>query len=265
MKKQLLIDGDMLLYLIGFASQKTSYLINSKIFKYKKEAIKECQSSKISQASIRTVVEADPLNFATHSMMKTLNRIFKACNSTDYRLFLSGKDNFRDALVDYYKANRVDAEKPYHYNDLKDYLVQVWLAEVVNGWEADDALSMNANEKTIIVTADKDLNTVAGWHYNHIKDVLYNVSEEDAITWFYCQMLLGDTVDNIAGVKFYGPIKVFKAFKDIYGDEKELFMATKKIYQKRYGEDEGMDKLIETGRLLYMLREPNVMWEPPCE
>jgi 5'-3' exonuclease len=48
---------------------------------------------------------------------------------------------------------------------------------------------------------------IPGMHYNFVKKEYHEVSELDGIKQFYRQMLIGDSVDNIVGVKGIGKVK----------------------------------------------------------
>lgn len=120
-----------------------------------------------------------------------------------YRLFLSGGKTFRHALSPAYKATR-RAEKPPYFYDIRNYLVDNYNAEIQMDMEADDACGLNSEEDTIICSQDKDLRTIPGQHLILHKtkpfELVY-VTTEQAWTNFYVQMLTGDTVDNIEGIK----------------------------------------------------------------
>lgn len=134
----------------------------------------------------------------------------------DCRIFLSNSSSFRKAIAPSYKANRKDIKKPKWLEHTKDYLLQEWDAEVARyGLEADDELGINQTEDTILCTIDKDLDQVPGWHYNWRKYEVYSVSEDQAERWFWYQMLTGDSVDNIKGVKGIGPKKTAELLDEI--------------------------------------------------
>ena len=97
-----------------------------------------------------------------------------------WELFLTGKNNFRTekAVTAPYKGNR-KSEKPHHYGLLRDYLQYSWSAYLTDGIEADDMLAIRATElgdDSVIVTLDKDLDQVAGWHYNFVKKDKYYIT-----------------------------------------------------------------------------------------
>jgi hypothetical protein len=71
--------------------------------------------------------------------------------------------------------------------------------------EADDLLCMLQNEETFIYSEDKDLKQVPGTHWNIKKGEFYEISEDQGLAFLMEQMVLGDTVDNISGIKGCGP------------------------------------------------------------
>lgn len=209
-----------------------------------------------------------PLGFAIKNMQTLLEKIQEATGATSYEIFLTGKGNFREELVDYYKANRDPTHKPVHYKALKEWLINRRGAVVVEGYEADDAMAIeqyealaNGQEYTIIATIDKDLDMVPGWHYNPGKDTRYFVTEKGGLEFFYGQMLTGDSTDNIPGLFKLTGKKATQKIKDGLKDKSEIEMWN--YIKEQYGPDVPEEKLIEIGRLLWMLRTPTDVWEPP--
>ena len=176
-----------------------------------------------------------------------------------WTLHLTGKGNFRDdiAVTAPYKGNR-KSEKPVHYNLLRDYLVYAWDATIWQGFEADDAIAIEATELKgdgVIVSLDKDLDQVVGWHYNFVKGLLYYVDQETASLNFYKQFLTGDAVDNIKGVHGIGPKKAQKLLEG--KTEAEMWEVIVDLL--------GYERAIENGHLLYMLRSTQDKFTPPVE
>ena len=174
-----------------------------------------------------------------------------------WELFLTGTDNFRVEIATTapYKGTR-KSEKPKHYHLLRDYLALSWGAHVVDGMEADDMLAIRATElgdDSVIITLDKDLDQVVGWHYNFVKKNKYYITKDEGLLNFYCQFLVGDTVDNIKGVKGIGPKKAYKLLSTL--SEKEMW----DVVVEHLGED----RAIENGHLLYMLRHADDKFTPP--
>ena len=220
-----LIDADILVYRIGFASEDSS------------EAI--------AKARMREFLE-DLLLFNGFE---------------DYTGYISGKNNFRTeiAKTEPYKGNR-KAPKPKHYEALREYLLKDWEFTLVDGQEADDAIGIRAYEldpgEFSICTIDKDLDMIRGNHYNFVKDLFYDVTEEEAIFNFYKQILTGDRVDNIIGLKGIGDVKAKRILEECK-NEKEMYLAVLEAYE---GNEE---RVLENGQLLWIRRLADQVWQPP--
>lgn len=220
-----LIDADSLIYAVGFSSNDVE----------------------------------EPI--ALSRLEQTMTELCMDLDCQDYKGFLTGKGNFRNdiAVTVPYKGQRV-AEKPVHYQALRDHLVNSWGFEVVQGIEADDAVGIAAyavpEDESIMVHIDKDLNQFRGWHYNYRKKEKYYVSEFEGLTAFYTQILTGDRIDNIVGLKGIGPVKAKRILEECT-NENELYQAVLKAYE---GDQQ---RVLENGQLLWLQRSPNQVWTPP--
>jgi len=200
-------------------------------------------------------------NIAISRLEQTMTELCMDLDCEDYKGFLTGKGNFRDsiAVTVPYKGQRV-SEKPVHLQALRDHLVNSWGFEVVNGIEADDAVGIAAyaipEDESIMVHIDKDLNQFRGWHYNYRKKEKYYVSEFEGLTSFYTQILTGDRIDNIVGLKGIGPVKAKRILEECT-NENELYQAVLKAYE---GDQQ---RVLENGRLLWLQREANQVWQLP--
>ncbi len=147
-----------------------------------------------------------------------------------------------------------------HFQALRDHLVNSWGFEVVKGIEADDAVGIAAyavsEDESIMVHIDKDLNQFRGWHYNYRKQQKYYVSEFEGLVAFYTQILTGDRIDNILGLKGIGPVKAKKILADCT-NETELYTAVLKAY------DGDEKRVLENGQLLWLQRKENELWQLP--
>jgi hypothetical protein len=222
-----LVDADLLVYRFGFAS------------------------------------EGDPAEFALARLSEFLDNLYIELSVDEVWGYLTGKGNFRNeiAVTAPYKGTRI-AEKPYHFQLLREYMEKAWGFEVVDGMEADDALGIeayrNEPDETIIVSIDKDLNMIRGHHYNFLKNEKYYVTEEEGIRNFYLQILTGDKVDNIIGLQGIGPVKSKKLLADC-NTELEMY----ETVLKAYNGDEA--RVLENARLLWILREEKQVWQPPVK
>lgn len=149
-----------------------------------------------------------------------LDKIMEAASCNRYMFFLTTKFNFRDQLVDDYKANRADVERPVNLAWAKRYVVETLNAYFVKGLEADDLLGIYNKEGSIIWSLDKDLRQIPGEHLDDATQKVITVNQEgrlEEISWvtesgtpkskiyfegdigLYFQMLTGDSTDNILG------------------------------------------------------------------
>lgn len=220
---ELLIDGDPIVYRIGFACQT-----------------KEEDGS----------VTADPESHTLHSCKIFINEMLEDTQADSYKIFLTGKGNFRFKIRDDYKVNRSKVTKPVHYQMIRDYLVERYSAQVVDGMEADDALALQQTDDTAIATIDKDLLMVAGRHYNYVTKEWKTVTPEEGIRFFYKQMLTGDRVDNITGIKGIG---LKKSDKLLDGTPREGWdKMVIDLYMKEF--EHGFQRCVENSQLLWMLQ-----------
>lgn len=184
--------------------------------------------------------------------------VYTELNCDDYKAYITGHGNFREVVATTapYKGNRKDFQRPKHYDALRAYLQRLG-AELVEGQEADDAIAIKAQEGPYwIVSIDKDFDQVPGWHYNFVKKEKYYITEEEGLRNFYTQILTGDRVDNIIGIKGIGPVKAEKILKDCT-TEREYYDACVKAY------DGDIARVTENGVLLWLRRYPNQLWQPP--
>lgn len=200
-------------------------------------------------------------SIAIARLEETMTELCMELDCEDYKGFLTGKGNFRDliAVTVPYKGQRV-SEKPVHLQALRCHLVTSWGFTVVQGIEADDAVGIAAyavpEDETIMVHIDKDLNQFRGWHYNYKKKEKYHVTEFEGLHSFYTQILTGDRIDNIVGLKGIGPVKAKKVLEKCT-NESELYQAVLKAYE---GDQQ---RVLENGQLLWLQRSPNQVWTPP--
>jgi len=122
-----LIDGDILVYRIGFAS------------------------------------DDDEERFALSRMGNFIETLLRPTFVDDFSGYITGRSNFRYKIANEqeYKGNRSGTRKPTHYESLRNYLTDKWGFELVEGEEADDAIGIAAYQMRAgafcIMSLDKDL------------------------------------------------------------------------------------------------------------
>lgn len=224
-----LIDSDILVYRIGFTTQETT--------------------DGIALARLR----------------ETFGGILDSLGTRDYQSYLTatGKGNYRFAIYPEYKANRKDMEKPVHYDLLRQALLEDYGSILVEGQEADDQIGIDSQrtEDSIIVSIDKDLNQLPGWHYNFVKGLKYKVTPEEGLKYFYHQLLTGDRTDNIPGLTGIGEKKAAKALAQAAAEE-HLFKVAREMYKKEH-KDTWESIMLRNGRLLKIRQKEDELWEFP--
>jgi 5'-3' exonuclease len=220
-----------------------------------------------------------------------LDKMIVEAGCDHYQLMLTTKVNFRDFLVDDYKANRDEVERPVNLAWAKRYAMQELGGVVEVGLEADDLLGIYADENTVIWSLDKDLRQIPGKHLDDetrkvitvtpegtIKDLGKKVYFDGEIGMYY-QLLVGDGADNIIGCgmrvqkvyksgakegqsyvarKGIGPKAAMKILATAAKGSDNALLAAKnaviKEYKKLHG-DNWKDAIETQANLLWMVRE----------
>lgn len=263
-----LIDADILRYEIGFAAETGWMAITG---------------------------EERPPPFDYVAMMLNI-RIGAICRSVDATepasLYITEGHTFRYDLAETkpYKGHRKD-KKPWHFRNLTAYLRDVLGATVVTSIEADDAIVIEhvdpSTGDTIICSRDKDLRQAPGWFYSwelgaqpafgplevprngwlELHDTKRSLSG-CGLAFFYAQLLMGDTTDNIPGCMGVGPVSTHNILKACDRPEEQLD-AVVSAYQCIHGSN-WEEYLLEQGRLCWITRKLHpdgtpVLWEPGME
>jgi len=211
--------------------------------------------------------------------------------------FFSGADNFRMdiATTKGYKANRKH-DKPFNYANLVMYVEAKYVTVRHDNMEADDGMAifqteweycrpLNEEGQCIIVTVDKDLRQVNGWHYSpegynfpsfgpvYVTDensyIELSANRKKVVgtgyLFFYSQLLTGDGVDNIPGLPHTGPVAAFNILANAT-TKGEAYEAVREAYRDVCWDPDVYLK--EQADLLWMVREVNdegepVLWQPP--
>lgn len=205
-----------------------------------------------------------------------IKQILEATSASSYALYLTASsENFRlnVATILPYKGMRA-TEKPYHWDRIRQHLIDNWDAEVQHGIEADDRLGIeqyttackNGHSDnpdpwagTVICSRDKDLHMIPGWHYTwpagKQKEKLWFQDETNALRCFYKQLLTGDrATDNILGLFGVGANSTLVKKLEGIDQEQLMFNHVFKAYEDRFG-SYASQFMWENAQLLWMLRE----------
>lgn len=277
------IDGDWILYAAGFAGQKTRFVC-PEIYEGECNNITEIKAIKgwNENRPVYSRIIVDPEAHVYHSAK---HMIEGACDKIEKKfglgvtafVLMDGDGNFRSriATIRPYKGTRHVHAKPLMYNNIRQYLLDNWGAEVVHGQETDDEMAIRQTDdndgggRSIIVSLDKDMLQVPGWHLNPNKG-FKRIGLKEARVRLYRQAITGDTVDNIGGAFKCGP----KAAECITENMSERVMWDLVVdkYQEsidkhgnQYGGLSAEDAALENMRLVYLRRSRNQTWTPPGE
>lgn len=298
---RVLVDGDIIAYRCAAATEGTYYTYEptGRKFKYHKEAIKysaarlemsvkeglkASEIRKLAAADLTKHAEPEPVENAYHNMKQIFRKITNHYSKwePEYKVYLTSPTLFRDEISDSYKASREGLKRPTHLKACKDWLKEVYGAVEVEQYEADDLIAMEWYRKDdaecVIVSLDKDLMQLAGRHYDFVKDMETSVSGSKARRNFWTQVLIGDPVDDIIGLKGVGPKTAELLTQDLYAvdaNDREYYdmvlMQYMEISEKEKGESKKdfMTRMIrqvgKNCRLLYLVREPGKFWDVPDE
>lgn len=271
---QPLIDGDILAYEIGaiaqFTAEETGDLIPRPW-----DWVVEILDSRINDICKAVGATEKPIIYLTGDevLWKMKRRVRPSL--PDY------EPNFRIAVAQSrgYKEGRA-SEKPLHYQNIRAYLVGVYDAFVAIGCEADDEMAIEQTKRpdeTIICTRDKDLRQVAGWHYGWEsgKQAEFGPVQYDEVgtlelhetksykklvgggfKFFASQLLTGDVVDTVPGLKGVGPKGAFEILAE-KSTTASILDAVVRQYKDRLGDEVWKTALREQCDLLWMVRERN--------
>jgi hypothetical protein len=267
----LLIDADSLMYKAAAVCDTKMYVVSNaegeevSACQYKKELMKAMESAGEDWTWEHLVVETEPVANALHNLKVKLQLILDESLCDTYELFLTKGDNFRHRLAKNLPYKGTRGEKPTHIPACFEYLMKHWGATYTDDLEADDVVAMRLLEhpKNVVAHIDKDIDTVEGRHFNFDRYEFYYITPEEALCNFYRQFLVGDSSDNIAGVRGIGKVTSSKLIKPTM-TEMQMF----KVICRKFNDD--FDLILETGRLLHMTRalHPDgsaVFWRFPTD
>ena len=290
-KRTAIIDGDIVVYRAGFASQDNVHKVVDQDgdvleqFSSKVEANDFAELMAMSEGitpKIETEIlpkSHDDVEMIVDVMIKN---IIVGSESTDYIVYMTGETNFRDtvATTREYKGNRSSSTRPIHYGYIRDYIEDKHPTIVSDNCEADDLCAMrlytefkkaqkskNKNDcEAILCSIDKDLRNIPGHHYNISARHIDWVTVKDANKHFAKQLLTGDNVDNIPGISYFsdkkkkvGP-KTAEKMLDGATSIQELYDSVCEVYTEFAGKDWEI-KLQEVGTLLWMQRSPEEQFD----
>ena len=247
-----LLDADYLAYLVGGVSQNKQR--DEKIIGQEYVCVNEEKD---------TWVYVDPIHLVHWRIDNEIEKIKRDLFTTEIEVWLTPEHgNFREkvAVSKKYKGQRSKI-KPYWQKECREYMLRLGAFMSVD-CEADDMVCtrqrecMQEGRPSIITGPDKDLLNMYGDHWNPTKKKRTWVTWEEAAFNFYGQMITGDPVDNIPGIKGRGKVlnEILLKESDNLEDYIELVM------EAYIDNNHTMAYFLEQGRLLHMRRKIGEMW-----
>ena len=152
---------------------------------------------------------------------------------------LTGSTNYRNAVSTsvVYKGNRLGKEKPPGFYEIREYITEKYAAELSVDEEADDAISIRAcahgdPTKVVVVSPDKDMHIIPAfvWDGNPEHPMQlgsgigylqwqrrrnYSQVVGCGLKFFYWQLIMGDTADNIKRPWKYKRGEIFEHYENM--------------------------------------------------
>lgn len=291
---QPLIDADVLLHEIGWSGEFKDKVSGEPVL-LPPDEVMDLLDKKIKGICSDVEATEPPILFVSDS--EWLNEKRNKDRKKQGLDPLEFTPNFRYSLAKTqpYKGNRKNP-KPFHFYNILAYMLGMYDTVVsTDGYEADDMIcieqvkALKEGRETIICSRDKDLRICPGWHFSWEcgKQGAIWPTETDRIGWlqpkmkwnekkkeevfddvlgyglsfFYYQMLVGDSADHIPGLPGWGKVKAYEILHNLKTEE-ELFNTVKTLYKEVKGK-ESKEYFMEQANLLWMAQEKGKMYEVP--
>jgi DNA polymerase-1 len=253
---KLVVDGDIYVYRIAAACQKTLVFGDE----------------------VHTSVNREEM---TDQIKTEFRRIEEDYYGTVCAVAFScpSSEGFRKKLYPQYKENRKGTQKPVGFGYLKEFVSANYNVLEVDELEADDILAICAttpDKEYHVVSTDKDFLTVPGWaviesmtmpqtnpHWaGHCETWHRKQSEEEAQYYHFFQTLTGDPTDNYPGCPGVGKVTAKKLL-----DEDCSWKTVVEAYEQRGLTEEDA---LTNARCAYLLQYQNYdfkkkkvkLWQP---
>lgn len=200
-KPTLIVDGDVLNFTIGRATEDISDFGDQKC-----ESFSEEDAIRLLDLGIDKI--ADTCGYAREDIIYAI----------------SDDSNYRKRFFPTYKSNRKNVVKPLGLNFIRDYLkknADKYNLLMMEELEADDCMGIfgtSGDPNISIYSQDKDLKTIPVRQWDFKKEKFWTPTYEQSMRWLYTQVLTGDTVDGYKGCPRIGKVKAEKALAECKND-----------------------------------------------
>lgn len=193
---------------------------------------------------------------------KTLASWVEVPFCSDFIVCVGPRDgkNFRDDIYPEYKQTTMRVtgrdRHPDHFYQFKNWIYEQTDTIIADNIEADDLLGIYSHQiNSVIVSVDKDLNQLEGFHYNPRKkeERVYYQTAEEANLFLLEQLVKGDPMDKIPGIPGWGNHKASQFIRERSHDPAEAARGVLDLYRKTYNEG-WLNYFLFNGKLLYLMR-----------
>lgn len=251
----------------------TTLLIDADIFAYKAASVTEGVFYFNGKGGEPAV--AENLEQGMEMADRLLDEVATRLKATRIIICLTDTENFRYGVYPDYKGNRKGTRKPSTLSAVKDHFAVNHDTYQRPGLEADDCMGILSTHPTlikgkkVIVSSDKDMQTIPGFLYNPDKDKeIRKISKAAADRYFMMQTITGDPTDGYPGCPGVGPKSKFVAELDETDCPKAMWKIVVAAYASK-GMTEA-DALVQArcARILrasdWSFQEKRVrLWSPP--
>lgn len=146
-------------------------------------------------------------------------------------------EGWRKQVLPSYKSNRAAIVPPVLREFLKQYTLDNYRSYLRPTLEGDDCLGILLTHPKLIpgrkicCTADKDLKTVPGHHYNINTGKRFVISDDEADFWHMYQTLVGDSTDGYKGCPGVGKVKAGRMLTGL--KQVEMWEAVVEAYKRK--------------------------------
>jgi len=207
--------------------------------------------------------ESNNLDDYLSTMRSHIEEILQSTHCEKYIGFLTISRRARKDIIKdrEYKKGRAK-DKPKFFYELRNYLRDEFGFYYHDYYEADDMCKYSYDilknaYNIVIASPDKDLKQFACEFYDYNKMVGETITEEKAAYNLWYQVLIGDTTDNILGLRGVGPVKASKILDNLHPEEMPIKVFSE--YINVLGLREGVKSLSENIQLVLLFGNPPVV------
>lgn len=180
------------------------------------------------------------LEAALEIAARDIEAIANKLKATKVIVCLTDDVNFRHSVYPDYKGNRSSVQRPLTLRRVKDFYAENYECYQRPGLEADDCMGILATSsklvpgEKIIVSSDKDMQTIPGLLFNPRKDKKpRRITQVEADRYFMQQTITGDAVDGYPGCRGLGPKCKFVAELQIATNPASMWETVVAAYESK--------------------------------